>query len=620
MSKKIDVLLLGMPFSYFSKPLIGLSLLKSGLNYINISSKVIYFSLKFVKKYISPELNNLIANNYPTAMCLLGDWIFSKSKKNYIKDILSDNLPDYEGIKIPEYNIKEIEKVRRNNNIFLEECLEEVLSFNPTLVGFTSHYGQQGASLALAEMIKKRNSKIHIIFGGPNCEGIMGAELIRQFTFIDSAVSGEGDIVFPEIVKLILKKKSISHLQGVYTRDNISKIFKDGNFKNSESVNDMDSLPYADYEDFICQWNESPFSNDRKILENILLMPMLLFETSRGCWWGQKKRCNFCGYGQSINFRSKTPERALKEFNHIIKNNHGYPVVNVDNILNINYFEKFLSKITSTRLALHHVKANLTKEHLKLIKEKVHPHLQPGIESLSTPVLKLMRKGTTALQNIQFLKWSQELGIHISWNLLYGFPGEEAKHYKEIADLIPLISHLQPPYECSKIYISRFSPYFEESEKLGLKDVLPYPAYNYIYPEISPKAIKNLAFYFTYKYQKYQDVNNYIKPVLENFNYWLNNHASSFLTFREHRYKLIISDSRPIAQKKMIILSELESTIYLACDKIQSLDNLKIIVEKETGTEPSEKDMDKILLPLLRKKLMLKENDKYLSLATKAQN
>jgi len=87
---KTEVLLIGMPFAYFSKPFIGISLLKAGLERINVSCKIRYFSLKFVETHISPVLNNLIANNYPNAMCLLGDWIFSEEKtgNDYIGDIL----------------------------------------------------------------------------------------------------------------------------------------------------------------------------------------------------------------------------------------------------------------------------------------------------------------------------------------------------------------------------------------------------------------------------------------------------------------------------------------------------------------------------------------------------
>ncbi len=37
------------------------------------------------------------------------------------------------------------------------------------------------------------------------------------------------------------------------------------------------------------------------------------YETSRGCWWGQKKHCTFCGLNPlGMNYRAKSPERAVE--------------------------------------------------------------------------------------------------------------------------------------------------------------------------------------------------------------------------------------------------------------------------------------------------------------------
>ena len=56
--------------------------------------------------------------------------------------------------------------------------------------------------------------------------------------------------------------------------------------------------------------------------------------------------------------------------------------------------------------------------------------VQPGIESLATPTLKLMRKGTTAFNNIRFLADCAVEGVKPVWNLLVGFPGELAETYE----------------------------------------------------------------------------------------------------------------------------------------------------------------------------------------------
>ena len=46
--------------------------------------------------------------------------------------------------------------------------------------------------------------------------------------------------------------------------------------------------------------------------------------------------------------------------------------------------------------------------------------IQPGLESMSSRVLSLMRKGVRAAQNINVLRWALYYGIDVSWNVLWG--------------------------------------------------------------------------------------------------------------------------------------------------------------------------------------------------------
>ena len=52
----------------------------------------------------------------------------------------------------------------------------------------------------------------------------------------------------------------------------------------------------------------------------------------------------------------------------------------------------------------YEVKSNLRKEDVRQLREAGVVAIQPGIESLSDEVLRIMRKGVSALQNIQLLK------------------------------------------------------------------------------------------------------------------------------------------------------------------------------------------------------------------------
>jgi radical SAM superfamily enzyme YgiQ (UPF0313 family) len=41
-------------------------------------------------------------------------------------------------------------------------------------------------------------------------------------------------------------------------------------------------------------------------------------ETARGCWWGAKHHCTFCGLNQNdMAFRAKSPQCAMDELVHL---------------------------------------------------------------------------------------------------------------------------------------------------------------------------------------------------------------------------------------------------------------------------------------------------------------
>jgi hypothetical protein len=121
--------------------------------------------------------------------------------------------------------------------------------------------------------------------------------------------------------------------------------------------------------------------------------------------------------------------------------------------------------------------------------------IQPGIEALNTSTLKLMRKGTSVFQNLQFLINAVRYDIEPAWNLLIGFPGEEIAVYEKYAADLPLLTHLFPPAGVFPVRFDRFSPYFDEQKEYGL-DLHPVDWYGMAYP-FPARAIDNLAYYFS---------------------------------------------------------------------------------------------------------------------------
>ena len=65
-------------------------------------------------------------------------------------------------------------------------------------------------------------------------------------------------------------------------------------------IRDLDALPVPNYRDYMARVQASPLGKT--------INPRLLFQTSRGCWWGAKQHCTFCGLnGQGMAYRSKVP-------------------------------------------------------------------------------------------------------------------------------------------------------------------------------------------------------------------------------------------------------------------------------------------------------------------------
>jgi ribosomal peptide maturation radical SAM protein 1 len=614
-----------MPFGPLLLPSIGLGLLKAGLTRRNINSKILYFTLKFAE-LIGAGVYEHISNGRPAIYDLLGEWLFSSAVFNsadsdiegYINDVLRGHSPSHKEAHsdwlkpVSEDFIHNILVIRTKVETFLDECLEEVVSYSPRIVAFTSVFQQHLAALALAKRLKAKVPDIFIIIGGANCEGVMGAEVIRQFSFVDATVSGEGDIVFPEMVERILENQPVCDLQGVVTQNNIERLSLGGKYPNAPSVSHMDTLPFPDYDDFFEQLESSCLTLDETH------KPILLFETSRGCWWGERNQCTFCGLnGESMAYRSKSAERALSELLYLTDKYPHCSVQVVDNILDLKYFQDFIPKLASYQLDVglfYEVKANLRKEQIRLLKDAGIDGIQPGIESLSSRILELMRKGVKGIQNIQLLKWCKELGVCPSWNMLWGFPGEPPDEYAKMAELIPLITHLQPPAAIAHIRLDRFSPHFEESERYGFVNVKPYPSYYYIYP-LNVEAVMNLAYYFIFEDVKSQSEVNYSKPVAEQIAVWQKIYHESDLFSVDKGNNLLIFDFRPIARKPLQILTKIQRNLYIACDRIRTLNQLQQSLQQTSDEEKSATEVEEVLQHLIDMGLMIREGNSYLSLA-----
>jgi ribosomal peptide maturation radical SAM protein 1 len=619
-----DVALVTMPFGPLLLPSIGLSLLREMLARQGIATRIRYLTLAY-SKLVGPNVYSQIANGKPTTCHLTGEWIFSSAlfdqsqeqEQAYVEDILRAgvspcNPEDDDRYPASDEFIDAVLAARAQVDGFLDYCTDVLLAERPRVVGFTSVFQQQVASLALARRLKKCAPAMTVVFGGANCEGIMGVEVLRQFDFVDAVVSGEGELAFPALISRILADEDYEGIPGVYTSKLVANLPPDvRRLTNARSVDHLDQLPYVAYDDFFAQAAEldTPVADD----------PQVLFETSRGCWWGTKHHCTFCGLnGAGMAFRSKTAERAIDELKTLCARHPGTRVQVVDNILDMRYFKDFIPWLAEEKLGVdlfYEVKANLSKEQLRALKSAGVTTIQPGLESLNTSVLTLMRKGVTAVQNVQLLKWCKELGVKPSWNLIWGFPDEDPAAYDAMAQLVPRLTHLPPPTAAAPVRLDRFSPLFDESAAFGFREVRPVPAYRHIYCDLPDASVHNLAYYFSYTCSRTRAVAEYTAEVSRAVAGWRDQFPCSDVLSVVAQDRLLIWDLRPDSPTPLTVLTGLMRSLYEECETYHRLQHLTELVNRACGPPVGQEEVERMLAPLVDRGLLMREADTYLNLS-----
>jgi ribosomal peptide maturation radical SAM protein 1 len=602
--RPLRVLLLSMPFAALDRPSLGLSLLKARLREQGVPCEVRYPAFAYADFIGLEEYLWLHAGLPYTAFA--GDWTFTadlygasaRRDAAYASEVLQGTW------QLDEQTIARILHARAYCGPFLEHCLVTFDWGAYDVIGFTSTFEQNLASLALARRVKEAHPEKLIVFGGANWEGEMGEELHRRFGFVDFVCSGEADESFPQLLRVLAEGGSLGTIRGVVFRERGRTVATGP----APLVRDLDRLPPPDYDDYFADLERSPVAS--------AVTPVLLMETSRGCWWGAKHHCTFCGLnGGAMAFRSKSAECALDEIHHL-RDRYGARMLSVvDNILDMRYFRTLLPALAQEDLELnlfYEVKANLTFEQVRQLAAAGVRCVQPGIESFSDHVLALMRKGTTRLQNVQLLKWCREFDVKPEWNLLYGFPGETPADYAQMFPLFDAIDFLEPPGAHGPVRLDRFSPYHSDPHGFGMGSVAPLRPYQHLYP-FPQESLLRIAYYFDFDYIDRRDPRTYVQPVLTRVQRWMDEgpNGGLWLVGGQDGAIVLVHD-RSAAPRQTVQLDGWQAEAYLACDRARSVAGMRRTAEL---ADVDDDQLCDFLEWCVQQQLMLTEGGRYLALA-----
>jgi ribosomal peptide maturation radical SAM protein 1 len=462
-------------------------------------------------------------------------------------------------------------------------------------------------------MLKQLDPSLTIVFGGDNCEGPMGPALHRSFPWVDIVVRGEGERVLVELARDVLAGRPVRPQPGLCYRDGSGHPVVVP--ESSKPEISMDEVPTPVYDEFFARVAASPLRED--------LWPeiSILFESSRGCWWGAKSHCTFCGLNHAtMAFRSKPAERVAREILDFAERHKILSFVAVDDIIELAHIRDLMPLLRRSGYDLsifYETKANLTKDQIRAFFGAGVRAVQPGIESLSTPILKSMRKGVTALQNIRLLKWCAEIGVAPSWNILYGFPGEAPEEYQRMAELVPSLVHFDPP-KFTPMQVQRFSPYFDAAAQFGIEIVGPEPYYRFLYP-VDEATLRDIVYDFEHRYADGRDPASYTGTLGAAIDKWRSAGAAAYrsLAYRRGPGFVIVEDRRPGFEKTDYQFDGDEALIYLACDAGATPEQIYALL-KGGEDPPDVEEIREFLDELVESKIMFREGNLYLALAVLA--
>ena len=607
MAEKLKpVALVSMPSLSARHPSFQLALLKPLLESAGIPAQ--QFSLfMYLGTQVGWRLAENLADVWP---CLVGEWIWSKSAFGDQANAEDDNFfASYAGLfeTICDRAGCTLEDIRRLRDVgapeFIEFCLNAVDWSRFGLIGFTVVFQQLVASLALARVLKQRYPNIPIIMGGASLEDDIADEIMRNCPQIDYVHCGDAEISFPEMVRRLYSGRSMEGLPGIMWRDEQGSVRYGGRAPN---FMDMNRTPLPDFDEYFYARQAGGYEKSDAVQE--LLVP---FEAARGCWWGEKNHCTFCGLNRSgMEFRAKDPDKVLEQLEALSRRYGQFYFNAIDNIMAPEYVEKLFGRLSAANsdLCIHYeIRPNFSRSQLGRLRRSGLFSVQPGIESLSTNILKIMRKHSTGMRNVELIKWCTYYGINALYNILCRFPGETEEDYRVQSEIASKITHLQPPYAIVKARADRGSPMYTEPATQSISGLAPARCYQYIFPKTFD--LRRISYYFDHKMANTVDDDTY-EELFGRVGAWQagwNSANRPFLKYRKAWHSIAIFDGR---QPQVVTHSyhDNAAALYEYCAEARTPRD----IEANFGNDAW---IQEALSDFVSKDLMLDLDGRYLSLA-----
>ncbi len=325
------------------------------------------------------------------------------------------------------YDLTSVKKFFNGNSKTIEGYLSEIIEKNIDIIGFSISASSRLASLETAKLIKKMNPKVLTVFGGPLFLERRFIDLVLEDSSVDIVIIGESEITLNELLEFVEEKKDISTCKGMALKRENKIVVTEPR----QPISDLDVLPFLDFSKLpLTDYDDSrhiPIMSSRGCVLNCV------FCSSRSFWSGYRTMSGQRIF-KEIEFQKAHLGKLYPHLGHV----DFMDLVFNGNLKTLEEFCEFMIKaefkIAWTANMI--IRQDMTSDILKKIKEAGCEHILFGIESGSPRILKLMRKNYRIEDADRIIKELHELGIIVTCNFMFGFPGEREEDFQLTLDFI----------------------------------------------------------------------------------------------------------------------------------------------------------------------------------------
>ncbi len=455
------------------------------------------------------------------------------------------------------------------------------------LVGFSACFNQLLPTLAAAKLIKAEHD-VTIVLGGSQCVSDAQHGLLKEFSFIDAVIYGEGEEKLLSLCRTLQKGAAPTSVV------------------DPGQLDDLNDLPMPDYSDY--------FRQQAALFKKAPFIPALPVEFSRGCWWG---KCSFCNLNlQWCGYRAKDGSRMYDEIIALSSRYGSLGFCLTDNVLPVNEAKILFTKLAECGQDLDffgEVRADQGR-YLSLYRRGGLTTIQAGIEALSDGLLAKFKKGASVIDNLAIMKTAVATGIELTGNLITCFPGSSEDEVNETLVNLDFAFAYQP-LQAARFFLGYGSPVFANSSEYGIDGIVPHPNYAHLFPKEILKGLQLL-------------IKGYRGDIGRQKKLWRPVEKKIKARDKFHRQRICKGRRQPALQLRqggdyIIIRQELaagpvlqhrlrgmSARIYLACTEPPSLESL----QQEFGAISRDKLLA-FLDDLVKKRLLFRQGDKVLALA-----